>query len=230
MTTEKRYKLILFSFATFFTSFGNALAIYTDVGTAPWSAANLNISNTLNSLQNFITVTPGNAFNFILFIFFICNKLMEKEPFSFKKDSLVLIYVIVVGRLIDFFLFIFPIISLPDYIYLLNVFYSIFGTLLIGLALLLFIRANITYLPVDDFIKNITFYFFKGNIRNSTFVFFAFGLLLAIVSGLIGGSVVAINYITIILLIIFSPITNFLDNHLTFIDAKLESFKNNNEI
>lgn len=229
LTKLTKYRYSLFLLGTFFTTLGNSLAMITDVGTAPWSAFNLNFSNLINKYQNFFYVSPGTAFNITLVVFFIFNKFMTKETLKLKKDVLTIIYAIFIGIFIDMFTFFLTLVNLPLDFYYLNVFYSFFGTYLIGFALVLFIYANVLYLPIDDFVKNISNIVFKGSVSRAAMFFFFAGLTLSALAGFFGTGIVAINYITIIVAFTFGTAINFFEKLLSFIGVKLEKLEQEQE-
>ncbi len=215
MSTVQKRKYIIWCVAVFLSALGNALPVFSDAGAAPWSAACVNIGITTD-------LEVGTVFNFLSVGFFTFNKIYTKEKLSIKKDSILVIFIIVFGFIINLLIsalyLIFPVPTNK----IVGGVVSLLGTACVAAALDLFIRTSIIMLPIDDFIKNLT-KIFKDNVILSGLVSFGLGLILAVLFGLYNGQIVAINYITIINFFIIGYMIDFFHKKFNFLDDFLKA-------
>ncbi len=210
MIKRKKERYIIFFLAVFLSALGNALPAYSDAGAAPWTAACINVKETVG-------LEIGTILNIFFVGFYLFNKFYTKEKLSLKKDGTLILFVIAFGMLINVIL---------DSLYFLydgpiNPFLggaiSLFGSVCVACAVSLFIKVDILMLPIDDFIKNLTT-ICNNNVVISGLISFGLGIGIAVIFGLFNGNILAVNYITIINFLFFGAVINFFNKNLNFVD------------
>ncbi len=209
--SKKRY--IIFFIAIILSALGNALPAYSNAGASPWSAACINIEVTTG-------LKVGTILNIFFVGFFIFNKIYEKEKINLKKDSLVLIFVIVFGVIINVMLDGLYIMSPPPENKIVGAIVSLLGSVCCAAAVSLFIRVDVLILPIDNFINNLT-KICKGSVIISGLISFGLGIGFAIIFGIYNGDILAVNYITVINFLFFGYVIDFFDKAFKGINSNI---------
>ncbi|CAM3299039.1 YczE/YyaS/YitT family protein [Sporolactobacillus spathodeae] len=124
--------------SVFLNAFGNALTVKAALGSAPWTAASLNLSNVFG-------ITVGNALIIMGAVVLIADDLLRKH-WNGIKDFFNFLYVLSFGYVVDLWL------MLMQQIVISNLFgrvvICVFGILCIGAALSIYFRVNLVLHPV----------------------------------------------------------------------------------
>lgn len=208
---KKRY--IIFIVSLLLNALGNAFMLKGNVGSTPWTAAFGNVSNYFN-------ITPGTASIIISILFFIISKIIGKD-FKLFQSIICLIASSSYGLVTDFYL---AIIGREQSAFIVvNYLYAFLGVILVAMAVSFAIQANIAYLALDDFLKNLKFYICKGNIALATFASSFIAISMAVVTGLLFGEVENITVLTLLVAVFLGVIVSFFDRIFVF---KFEDIKN----
>ncbi len=204
MKNIKNY--IMFAVSYLLNALGNALMIKGSVGALMWTS-------TFENFGNLIGVTAGTATSILSVLFYTISKIIGKD---FKPKDAVICVVLSVffGTLIDFFLYIIGKSPL-DKVYL-NYTIALLGILFIAIAVSLAIRANVAFLALDDFLKNLKIYILKGSVVKATLASQTIGFVIAIVCGLLYGEVVNMTILTILASFCFGYVVDISDRILGF--------------
>ncbi len=199
MKNIKNY--ILFAISYVINALGNALTVKGAVGTLMWTS-------TFENFAAFFSISVGTASSIISVIMYVISKIIGKD---FKvKDTIICISLSAFfGVLIDFFLTVIG--TNPSNSVLINYGYSISGVLLIAIAVSLAIKADVAYLALDDFLKNLKNIVFKGNIIKAVNTSFFIGFVVAVAFGLAGGQIRNMSILTILASIFLGKITDIFD-------------------
>ncbi len=204
MKNLKNY--IMFAISYVFNAFGNALMIKGSVGALMWTS-------TFENFGNFVGVTAGMATSIISVIFYIVSKIIGRD-FKLKDTIICLILSVSFGTLIDFFLYLIGKTPL-DSVYL-NYTIALVGMILISVSVSLAIEANVAFLALDDFLKNLKVYVFKGNVLKATYGSLGIGFIIAIITGLLYGQIANMTVLTIISSLLFGYLVQISDILLGF--------------
>lgn len=140
--------------SVFLNAFGNALTVKAALGSAPWTAASLNLSNVFG-------ITVGNALIIMGAVVLIADDLLRKH-WNGIKDFFNFLYVLSFGYVVDLWL------MLMQQIVISNLFgrvvICVFGILCIGAALSIYFRVNLVLHPFDDMLKILREKYLKGNV------------------------------------------------------------------
>lgn len=196
---RKRYIVLIISILM--NSFGNSLMIKGSVGATPWSASYSNISN-------YFGITPGTASICVAIIMYVLSKIIAKD-FKLRDAIICVLITVSYGYLIDFYLFILGRDQSP--LMLMNYFYAFAGVIIASCAVSLTIQANVGYMALDDFVKNLKFHICKGNIALSMFMSSGLAILVSVVVGSLAGSIVNITFLTLLFLFGFGFLISIFD-------------------
>ncbi len=204
MKNLKNY--ILFAVSYILNAFGNALMIKGSVGALMWTS-------TFENFGLFFGITAGVAASILQVIFYTLSKIIGRD-FKLKDTAICLALSVFFGTLIDFFLLIIDKTPLEN-IYL-NYGIALFGILLIAVSVSFAIKANVAYLALDDFLKNLKTYIFKGNIVKATVSSQVIGFIIAVGFGLLHGEIANMTVLTIVASLAFGYLVDISDTLLGF--------------
>lgn len=194
-------KYVLFAISYVINALGNALTVKGAVGTLMWTS-------TFENFAAFFSISVGTASSIISVVMYVASKIIGKD-FKVKDTVICITLSAFFGVLIDVFLFILG--KTPSSNLLINYCYGISGVLFISMAVSLAIRANVAYLALDDFLKNLKTYVFKGNIVKAANTSLFIGFIVAVAFGLAGGKILNMSILTIIASIFLGKITDIFD-------------------
>ncbi len=181
-------KYLMFILSYLGNALGNALTIKAGIGTFVWTSA-------FENLGAFFNISVGTANIIISLIFYVVSKIIGKD-FKLKDATICVVISIFFGRLIDFFLLIIG--HSPATNVYVNYSIGVVGVLIIAMTISLAIKANVAFLALDDFMKNLKVYVFKGNIAIASSTSQAIGFAFAITFGLLNGQILNMTVFTVI--------------------------------
>ncbi len=204
MKNLKNYVMFIVSY--FLNAFGNALMIKGSVGALVWAS-------TFENFGAFFGITVGAATSILQVVFYIISKLIGRD-FNPKDTVICVSLSVLFGTLIDFFLFIIG--KAPYDKVILNYGLLIFGIIIISIAVSLAIKANVAFLALDDFLKNLKIHVFKGNVVKAMLAQQSVGFVLAIIFGLLHGEIYNMSIVTIVASLTFGNVVAISDKLLGF--------------
>ncbi len=204
MKNIKNY--MLFALSYLLNAFGNALMVKGSVGALMWTS-------TFENVALFLGVSVGIASSILQVIFYVISKVIGKD-FKLKDTVICITLSVFFGTLIDICLLIVGRTPLTN-IYL-NYIIAILGIFAIGFSVSLAIHANVAFLALDDFLKNLKIYVFKNNVVKATFSSLGIGFIIAIAFGLLHGEIANMTVLTIISSIAFGHIVQLADKILGY--------------
>ncbi len=199
MKNSTRYLIFILSY--FLNALGNALTVKGSVGAIVWTS-------TFENIGAYFGVTVGVATSVVSVIFYFVSKIVGRD---FKlKDGMACVFLsYFFGMVIDFFLSIIG--SSQSDVMLYNYIYCFAGVILISMSVSLAIHVDVAYLALDDFIKNLKTYIYKGNVLKATYTSLGTGLVLAIIFGILNGEIINLTILTAILSLSFGYLVEVFD-------------------
>ena len=184
----KKYTLWIFSILL--NSFGNSMMIKGDLGSGPWIAASMGISNTFGLQVGTCTI----ILNFLVYIPII----VISRKFEFFKliGSFFVAYVF--GRFLDLFLNIFYWVH-PEMLVTRVLFFST-GILILACGISIYLRLNIAMNPFDQFLKTVNDYLVP-DIKKANYVYLGIPFVVALLFGAYNRSLPGIGVGTLIMLL-----------------------------
>lgn len=184
----KKYSLWIFSILV--NSFGNYMLIKGNLGSGPWVAASMGISNAFGLQVGSCTI----ILNFLVYIPII---VISKKFEIFKMvGSFFVAYLF--GRFLDFFLntldWVHPE-SLP-----VRALFFIIGNLILSCGISVYLRLNIAMNPFDQFLKTVNDYLVP-DMKKANYVYLGIPFILALVFGAYNRSLPGIGIGTLIMLL-----------------------------
>ncbi len=194
-------KYLLFVIGYVFNAFGNALTVKGAVGTAMWTSAYENVAA-------FCGITVGTASSIIALTSYIVSKFIGKD-FKIKDAAICLVLSVFFGTLIDFFLFLIGPTPSPNPF--MNYAFAVAGILVITASVSITIYADVAYLALDDFLKNLRFYVFNENVVKATNTSLLIGFIITVTFGLLNGEILNLTVLTVVISLSFGFLINFFD-------------------
>lgn len=195
----KRYIVLVIS--VFINALGNSLMLKGNVGATPWSSSYGNMSNCFN-------ITPGTASIIVAVIIYLVSKIIGRD-FKIRDALICVLITFAYGGLIDTYLFILG----PDQSQYLvvNYIYAFMGIICASCAVSLAIQANVGYMALDDFAKNLKKHVCKGNIALSMLISSGIAVIVSITTGLFAGRVENITFLTLFFTFFFGVLISMFD-------------------
>ncbi|MCO7175002.1 YitT family protein [Sporolactobacillus kofuensis] len=169
--------------SVFLNAFGNALTVKAALGSAPWTAAGINISHAAG-------ITVGNAL-IIMGIFTLIADDFLRHRWNGIKDVFNFLYMLSFGYLIDFWLFIMQAIHVNGGLFRLVACVS--GVLCIACALSIYFKVNLVLHPFDDLLKILREKYLHGNVVRAQRISLGIPLTLGLSIGLFRHNLIGIN-------------------------------------
>lgn len=167
---------------------GNALTIKASVGSAPWTAASLNLSSMSG-------LTVGNILVVMGFIVLIVDDVLRRH-WNGIKDVFNFLYLLSFGYVIDAWLFVLQPVSVNSLI--LRIMICVVGLMCIGAALSIYFRVNLCLHPFDDLMKILREKYLHGNVVLAQWISLGIPLLISLPLGLFRHHLIGINIGTVI--------------------------------
>lgn len=198
--------LVYFIISILFNTVGNALTVATNLGSAMWTAASVNVSH----------IIPV-SFSLILFVLscmvIVANVVILKR-FDWRRILGNLMFMIPYSYLMGLFnaWFIrFGINSLPLWA---RIIIDLIGVIFMAIAISIYQRVNWILHPLDDFMQILRFKFFKGNPAFAQWTSYAFPITLIIISVIITHHISAINIGTIVVILFQGTFIGIADKYI----------------
>ncbi|MFX3618972.1 MAG: YitT family protein [Sporolactobacillus sp.] len=169
--------------SVFLNAFGNALTVKAALGSAPWTAASLNLSNIFG-------ISVGNALIIMGFIVLVADDLLRKR-WNGIKDFFNFLYVLSFGYVIDLWLSLMHPVSFTNVFLRISV--CVIGVMCIGAALSIYFRVNLVFHPFDDLLKILREKYLKGNVVLAQRISLGIPLTIALAIGLVRRQLIGIN-------------------------------------
>lgn len=168
--------------------FGNALTVKAALGSAPWTAAGLNIANLFN-------ITVGNALILLGTIVLLVDDLLRRR-WNKRKDIYNFIFLLSFGYFVDLWLFVLH--GIPIDGYFIRLISCVAGLVCIGAGVSIYLRVNLVLHPFDDLLKILREKYFKGNVVMAQRLSLSIPLCIGLIIGLYDRDLVGINVGTLI--------------------------------
>ncbi|MBP3038792.1 hypothetical protein J9303_04640 [Bacillaceae bacterium Marseille-Q3522] len=181
-------KLVLLFISIVLNAFGNALTVKAALGSAPWTAAGLNIANSLHISVGWALIILGTTT-------LLLDDLLRRR-WNRMKDIYNFLYLLSFGYFIDIWLFIMQNIEMHTYFF--RFFVCVAGIACIGAALSIYLRVNLVLHPFDDLLKILRDQYFHGNVVLAQRLALGIPLSISMLIWLITKNLVGINVGTII--------------------------------
>lgn len=185
MKNLNHYVMFLISFTI--NALGNALMVKGAIGSIIWTA-------TFENMGAFFGTTVGQMTSIMSVIMYGVSKLIGRD-FKIKDTAICIALSILFGYAIDFFSFLINANVQPTN-EILSWVYGIGGILLVCASVSLVIEADVAYLAMDDFTKNLKVHVFKGDIVKTVTTSIALGMALALIFGFLNGELINISLVT----------------------------------
>ncbi|WP_141430518.1 YitT family protein [Bacillus sp. 03113] len=182
-------------------AFGNALTVKAALGSAPWTAAGLNIAH-------FFHITVGWALILLGTVVLLVDDLLRKR-WNKKRDIFNFIYLLSFGYLIDVWLFIMQ--HMQINVFVIRLIVCVIGVLFIGAAVSIYLRVNLVLHPFDDLLKIFREQYFKGNVVLAQRIALGIPLSISLLIWLLTKSIVGVNIGTIITFLCMGYFIMFFD-------------------
>ncbi|RYL95893.1 hypothetical protein EWI07_01605 [Sporolactobacillus sp. THM7-4] len=180
-------KLVWLSVSVLLNAFGNALTVKAALGSAPWTAAGLNLSDVFG-------VTVGNALIIMGFFVLLADDFLRRR-WNKIKDVYNFLYVLSFGYVIDGWLFLMRHIGINGFVLRLAV--CVFGVICIAAALSIYLRVNLVLHPFDDLLKILREKYLRGNVVVAQRISLGIPLTIGLAIGLIRHQIIGINIGTV---------------------------------
>ncbi|WP_188803784.1 YczE/YyaS/YitT family protein [Sporolactobacillus putidus] len=175
--------IVLLCLSVLLNAFGNALTVKAALGSAPWTAAGLNLSDMLG-------ITVGNALIIIGFITLIADDLLRRR-WNRMKDVYNFIYVLSFGYVIDGWLFVMQRVTVNGLF--LRIVVCVIGVMCIGAALSIYFRVNLVLHPFDDLLKILRDNYLHGDVVLAQRIALAIPLSVGLTMGIVRHHLIGIN-------------------------------------
>ncbi|MCL1632525.1 hypothetical protein M3N64_11405 [Sporolactobacillus sp. CPB3-1] len=175
-------------FSVLLNAFGNALTIKAAFGSAPWTAASINISYATGLTVGTVLVMMGS-------IVLIADDLLRRR-WNGIKDIFNFLYMLSFGYLIDFWLFALQTFTISGWIVRIGVCVS--GILCIAAALSIYFQVNLVLHPFDDLLKILREQYLHGNVVRAQRISLGIPLAIGLTISLFRHQFVGINLGTVI--------------------------------
>jgi uncharacterized membrane protein YczE len=169
--------------SVFLNAFGNALTVKAAFGSAPWTAASINISNATG-------LTVGNVLIIMGIIVLIADDLLRRH-WNGIKDVFNFLYMLSFGYLIDAWLFVMQSVTMNGWV--LRIIVCVLGVLCIAAALSIYFQVNLVLHPFDDLLKILREKYLKGNVVLAQRISLGIPLALGLSVGLFRHQMLGIN-------------------------------------
>lgn len=177
---EKSFWLVL---SVFLNAFGNALTVKAALGSAPWTAASLNLSHVLG-------ITVGEALIIMGAVVLVADDLLRQHWNGFK-DFFNFLYVLSFGYVVDMWLVVMRPLNFTNPA--MRVALCVIGILCIGAALSIYFRVNLVLHPFDDLLKIIREKYLHGNVVRAQRIALGIPLVIGLTIGLMRHQLVGIS-------------------------------------
>jgi uncharacterized membrane protein YczE len=181
-------KMVWLAVSVLLNALGNALTVKAALGSAPWTAASLNLADTIG-------MTVGETMIIFGFVVLIADDLLRSH-WKIRNDFFNFLYVLTFGYLVDAWLFVMQNLTIDGLI--LRLIVCVFGVMCIGCALSIYFRVNLVLHPFDDLMKIMRDKYFHGNVVPAQRLSLGIPLTIALTVGLLRHYLVGVNVGTLV--------------------------------
>ncbi|GAY76719.1 YczE/YyaS/YitT family protein [Sporolactobacillus inulinus] len=185
-------------------AFGNALTVKAAFGSAPWTAASLNISSATG-------LTVGTVLILMGLVVLVADDML-RQHWNGIKDVFNFLYMMSFGYLIDLWLLVMQPITVNGW--LLRVLVCVIGVLCIAAALSIYFKVNLVLHPFDDMLKILREKYLKGNVVLAQRISLGIPLAIGLAVGFFRHELVGINLGTLISFLCMGYFILFFDRFL----------------
>ncbi|MFT8872094.1 MAG: DUF6198 family protein [Sporolactobacillus sp.] len=169
-------------------AFGNALTIKAALGSAPWTAASLNLSNMFGMTVGEMLIIMGS-------VVLLGDDLLRRH-WNGMRDVYNFLYVLSFGSVVDLWLKIMTPLNLDLLPF--QAMACVTGILCIGAALSIYFRVNLVLHPFDDLLKILREKYVHGNVVIAQYISLGIPLSLGLMIGLVRGHLLGISFGTVV--------------------------------
>lgn len=187
-------------------AFGNGLAISTDMGAPPWSAAEVNIATALGFPISITIFVVGSC---IVLINLILIRKLDLPRFIGE-----IVFMLAFSYVINISTRMFSLIGIPKLSLLARLFLCLIGITILCVAISFYQRANLIMHPNDDTTNILRFVYFKGNVIWAQIINFVFPVFIIFICFILTHKIYSFNLGTIICVFFNGPLIMFADTHL----------------
>lgn len=184
---------------------GNGLTVSTNMGAAPWTAAEVNLANLMG-------ISVGLAIFIVGVLVAITNQLLIRQWDKWRFIGEVA-FIASFSYFINVFLAIFKWLGVPQYPLVIRLILCFMGICILCLAISIYQRSNIIMHPNDDTTNILRFLYFKGHVGVAQLVNFLPPIVVIIAILLLTGRVSSVNIGTLICILSNGPLIGFFDQH-----------------
>lgn len=185
---------------------GNGLTISTNMGAAPWTAAEVNIAVLVHISVGLAIFTVGSMVAIINLIL-----IHHWDKWRFVGE---IAFIACFSYFIDLFLAIFDHLGIPHLAMGWRLVLCMLGIAIFCSAISLYQRANIIMHPNDDTTNILRFLYFKGRVGIAQLVNFSVPVVAIILTLLISHHLYSVNVGTLLCILCNGPLIGFFDRHL----------------
>ena len=181
---------------------GSALMFQTHLGMSAWGAAASNVSL-------FFDITPGTAFVFVSAVFYLFAILLSGR-IRLLDTLLSVLFLVTFSLLLDLFIQILP--DLSSSTMIVRILWNILGMLILLASIQLHLKINLCVHPMDVYLRSVQVR--MKNVTLGTYLAYASAFIVAIIFGLLAGTIRDIGIGTGLLLLFGGAIMGFYDRYL----------------
>ncbi|WP_445489136.1 YczE/YyaS/YitT family protein [Niallia sp. 03133] len=194
-------RVILLVFSIILNALGNALTIKVALGSAPWTAASLNVSKGLG-------ISVGSATIIIGSIILILDDVLRRK-FNRIKDLYNFLYLMSFGYIIDLWLLSMRNVEFHHFSF--RLFLCIAGILMIGAAVSIYLRVDLVFHPCDDLLNILRRKYLNGNVIYAEIISLGLPLCISGIFGVVQNKIYGINIGTLISFMFLGFFIHFFD-------------------
>ena len=181
---------------------GSALMFQTHLGMSAWGAAASNVSL-------FFDITPGTAFVFVSAVFYLFAILLTGR-IRLLDTLLSVLFLVTFSLLLDLFIQILP--DLSSSTMIVRILWNILGMLILLASIQLHLKINLCVHPMDVYLRSVQVR--MKNVTLGTYLAYASAFIVAIIFGLLAGTIRDIGIGTGLLLLFGGVIMGVYDRYL----------------
>lgn len=185
-------------------AFGNALTVKAALGSAPWTAAGLNLANISG-------ITIGHALIIMGLVVLVADDFLRRH-WNGIKDVFNFLYLLSFGYVVDLWLFVMQRVSIDGILFRIVV--CVFGVVCIGAALSIYFRVNLCLHPFDDLMKILREKYLHGNVVRAQRISLGIPLSVALMIGLLQHQLIGISLGTAVSFLCMGYFIMFFDKRL----------------
>lgn len=181
---------------------GSALMFQTHLGMSAWGAAASNVSL-------FFDISPGTAFVLVSLVFYTLAILLLRGIRLFDTIQS-MIFLVTFSLLLDGFIMILP--DLSGSLMIVRLLWNVLGMLILLASISLHLKINVCVHPMDVYLRAVQIRL--KNVTVGTYIAYTSAFLVAIIFGLLAGTIRDIGVGTLILLLFGGAIMGLYDRYL----------------